>query len=256
VQKGLAEEGITSCSYDRPGYGFSPLPETEEKSTLQYHIDNIHQLLSLSPYINYGRVSMVHVGHSYGGGIALGYAGTFPENVKGLILLEPCTEYAYQHPSFRKLFVHYSNVIAKAKLITQLGISTVLSIMGIHFFPIPNHEYSGLYKKFDLEVDTFIAMENELKDITEFHEAIGKYQTIQNKELDVVWVEPGIFKVPPVGLSENDARGILEANADAKKRLGLSLKVNKFWVEKFELMDHLLLPSDYLNIIELIHDFM
>lgn len=84
------------CAYDRPGtiVATGPGREDFEKSrsdpvpqptTLQDHVDDLHALLKASGE----RGPYVVVGHSMGGAISRLYASEHPEDISGLVLVDP-----------------------------------------------------------------------------------------------------------------------------------------------------------------------
>lgn len=71
------------CAYHRAGYGKSeigPMPRDRQRET-----DELHQLLVIAKENS----SIVLVGHSFGALNMQVYADTSPENVKGLVLIDP-----------------------------------------------------------------------------------------------------------------------------------------------------------------------
>jgi pimeloyl-ACP methyl ester carboxylesterase len=85
------------CAYDRPGTILSTGegPEDFEPSrsdpvpqptTLQDHVDDLHALLKAS---GEGKRPYVVVGHSMGGAVSRLYASEYPEEVSGLVLVDP-----------------------------------------------------------------------------------------------------------------------------------------------------------------------
>jgi pimeloyl-ACP methyl ester carboxylesterase len=74
---------IRACFYDRAGFGWSDPPNTPV--TARSVTDDLHELLKRE------RIGgpIVLVGHSIGGFYATMYADRFPEEVAGLVLLEP-----------------------------------------------------------------------------------------------------------------------------------------------------------------------
>jgi len=71
------------CSFDRPGYGFSPpgpAPRTSERIATELH-DALHALAITGPY--------VLVGHAFGGTDMRVFAFLYPDEVQGLVLIDP-----------------------------------------------------------------------------------------------------------------------------------------------------------------------
>ena len=81
------------CSYDRAGLAWSD--RAIEPGTLERSIHDLHSLLAAAavqpPYIL--------VGHSYGGLLARAYTARFPENVAGLVLVDPVPVREWSAPS-------------------------------------------------------------------------------------------------------------------------------------------------------------
>ena len=76
------EHSVSSCSYDRPGYGFSPAPEANQaiklsQDTAQY-MDAVRQFISLD--------NVVHVGH--GVGALFAWTAADKKSTKGLFFIE------------------------------------------------------------------------------------------------------------------------------------------------------------------------
>jgi pimeloyl-ACP methyl ester carboxylesterase len=72
-----------SCSFDRPGYGFSPpgpMPRTSERIATELH-DALHKLGIAGPY--------VLVGHAFGATDMRTFADLYTEEVQGLVLIDP-----------------------------------------------------------------------------------------------------------------------------------------------------------------------
>jgi pimeloyl-ACP methyl ester carboxylesterase len=86
-----------ACSYDRAGFGWSdagPLPRTAGRIA-----DELHDLLRAAalapPY--------VLVGHSYGGLVTRLYASRHPNDVAGLVLIEPAIAEEWTNPTEEQL---------------------------------------------------------------------------------------------------------------------------------------------------------
>eukprot|EP01091_Cochliopodium_minus_P000130 TRINITY_DN10161_c0_g1_i1.p1 TRINITY_DN10161_c0_g1~~TRINITY_DN10161_c0_g1_i1.p1 ORF type:complete len:329 (-),score=74.46 TRINITY_DN10161_c0_g1_i1:39-1025(-) len=95
VQLNLEKQGIYSCSYDRPGYGFSPKPQNEEVLDLKMQMDLLNQLIHKGGIISENS-KLILVGHSLGGLQGLYYSNKYPQDLQGLVLMDPSM------PSFSK----------------------------------------------------------------------------------------------------------------------------------------------------------
>lgn len=84
LQPRLAASANT-YSYDRPGYGWSPLLRRE--CTLQRMAGDLHELVAA---LNVPR-PYVLVGHSYAAYILRVYANRFPDELAGIVLVDPLT---------------------------------------------------------------------------------------------------------------------------------------------------------------------
>jgi pimeloyl-ACP methyl ester carboxylesterase len=72
-----------ACSFDRPGYGFSPpgpMPRTSVRIATELH-DALHNMGITGPY--------VLVGHAFGATNVRTFADLYPGEVKGLVLIDP-----------------------------------------------------------------------------------------------------------------------------------------------------------------------
>jgi pimeloyl-ACP methyl ester carboxylesterase len=114
-----------ACTYDRAGFGWSeagPLPRTAGRIA-----DELHQLL------RQGAVPgpFVVVGHSYGGLVMRMFASRHPEEVAGLVLIEPAIpeEWASPNPEQQALIrrgvrlCHYGTSAARS------GVAGVVSLL-------------------------------------------------------------------------------------------------------------------------------
>ncbi|MGC9523475.1 MAG: alpha/beta fold hydrolase, partial [Anaerolineae bacterium] len=96
LQADLAD-ALRVCVYDRAGYGWSG-PSDEPRNALQV-ADELHALLAASeetgPY--------VLVGHGLGALHAELYAGRYPDQVAGLVLIDPTTDFALSPPGAQRI---------------------------------------------------------------------------------------------------------------------------------------------------------
>jgi pimeloyl-ACP methyl ester carboxylesterase len=118
VQSELAASART-FSYDRPGFGWSvPLRRTWSLQTLT---DDLHSLIRA---IGVPR-PLVLTGHSFGTYIVRVYAHRFPEDVAGLVLVDPVTPEEWMDPGWRGrarlrravLLAHVASVLARVGLV-------------------------------------------------------------------------------------------------------------------------------------------
>ena len=90
VQPAIARR-VRACSYDRAGMGFSD-PEPAHFSLRNFAAD-LHALVHAAPIAT----PFVLVGHSMGGGLALLYTELYPQDVSGLVLVDPWSAYFFSH---------------------------------------------------------------------------------------------------------------------------------------------------------------
>ena len=71
------------CAYDRPGFGWSePSPDPQDAA---HNAQQLHALLAKANITD----PLVYVGHSFGGDVARVFAANYPEDVVGLVLVDP-----------------------------------------------------------------------------------------------------------------------------------------------------------------------
>jgi len=80
----LIDRRTRVCAYDRAGFGFSQLGADLPRD-LNYDLADLHDVLHGGD----DRGPFVLVGHSMGGTLAAAYADRYPEDVAGLVLIEP-----------------------------------------------------------------------------------------------------------------------------------------------------------------------
>lgn len=71
------------CSYDRAGFGFSDAPR--KPSTAAEVVSDLHRLVQRAGIAR----PLVLMGHSSGGLYAMLYAATYPDDVAGMVLIDP-----------------------------------------------------------------------------------------------------------------------------------------------------------------------
>src|ERR1051325_9696575 len=83
VQNELRDE-MRTCSYDRAGFGGSDPPPSR---SLAGYVSDLHELLHRAGE----KPPFIFVGHSMGGPIVERYYWKYPEDVAGLVLVDPAT---------------------------------------------------------------------------------------------------------------------------------------------------------------------
>lgn len=106
-----------TCSYDRAGIGWSdPSPRPRTSRAIA---EELHALLSAA------RVSgpYVLVGHSLGGSHVRVYAGVYPEEVAGMVLVDPThPDQARRFPGFTAIQRQFARDIEKLSWVMPLGL--------------------------------------------------------------------------------------------------------------------------------------
>jgi pimeloyl-ACP methyl ester carboxylesterase len=87
VQPGVAKR-TRACSYDRAGMGFSPPAKDAPARTPAAIVDDLHALIHAAKIAG----PVVLVGHSLGGFNMKLYAALYPEDVAGVVLVDPSEE--------------------------------------------------------------------------------------------------------------------------------------------------------------------
>ncbi len=118
VQQRLATCTAT-LSYDRAGLGWSePGPEPRTASRIVEELHRLLQTLQLPP-------PYVLVGHSYGGLTVRLYAARYPEEVAGLVLLDPTMPEEWYPPAepAQRLLAAGARVCRRGALLCRLGLA-------------------------------------------------------------------------------------------------------------------------------------
>jgi pimeloyl-ACP methyl ester carboxylesterase len=101
-----------ACSFDRPGYGFSPagpMPRTSERIATELH-DAVHAAGIQGPY--------VLVGHAFGATNMRTFADLYPDEVKGLVLIDPDptdSETAERIATAHGFYIHQAKEIQRCR---------------------------------------------------------------------------------------------------------------------------------------------
>lgn len=119
IQNELSKDAVT-VAYDRAGYGWSQ--RANHNSTSKDCVEDLRELLQQAglkpPYLL--------VGHSYGGLNMRLYAQTYPDEVSGLLLIDPTSEFRFLPEYIDNERQHqYLNTLKQYKL------GYILSVIGI-----------------------------------------------------------------------------------------------------------------------------
>jgi len=115
------------CSYDRAGMGWSEAgPPPRDASRISAELHTLLTRAGVAP-------PYVMVGHSYGGLYALRYAGKYPEDVAGLVLLDSSHPDQFTRSAEgRAVFRHTSRLGAVLPQLTRLGIVRLTNFLPAH----------------------------------------------------------------------------------------------------------------------------
>jgi pimeloyl-ACP methyl ester carboxylesterase len=106
------------CSYDRAGLGWSD-PAASPR-TIANAVEELHALVTAAQI----PTPLVLVGHSFGGLLARCYAARYPDQIAGLVLLDPLavTEWRDPSPSQQKLLKRGAMLSRRGAFLARLGI--------------------------------------------------------------------------------------------------------------------------------------
>jgi pimeloyl-ACP methyl ester carboxylesterase len=119
VQPGIAKRA-RACSYDRAGMGFSDVARTAQARSPVEIVSDLHTLIHAANI----RFPVILVGHSLGGFNMKLYAGLYPEDVAGVVLVDPSEDRSYARAA--------DAVTAKygAAVSAQLGMGSIMQNPG------------------------------------------------------------------------------------------------------------------------------
>jgi pimeloyl-ACP methyl ester carboxylesterase len=122
------------CSYDRAGLGWSDPPSSPR--TVSNAVDDLHALLTAAQI----PPPFILTGHSFGGLLVRCYATQYPEQVAGLVLLDPlaATEWLTPSDAQRKTLKRGAMLSRRGATlarfgVVRLGLATLAS--GLRFIP-------------------------------------------------------------------------------------------------------------------------
>ena len=123
VQPAVAAFART-CAYDRAGLGWSD-PASSPRSFSRI-VDDLRAVVARAgtgPWITLGAGSrVILVGHSFGSLIVRGYAARYPEQVAGLVLVDPPTEWIEAAPERTRLIRRARQASAIGELLARVGV--------------------------------------------------------------------------------------------------------------------------------------
>ena len=125
IQAGIA--GFTRVlAYDRAGQGWSdPSPRPRTPANLTGELKDLLFMLDLHP-------PYVLVGHSFGGLLARFFAGFYPEDVSGIILVDSSDVKQYDSfPNLDKMVSQTAVGVRLQKFVSRLGLGKVLTRMSM-----------------------------------------------------------------------------------------------------------------------------
>jgi pimeloyl-ACP methyl ester carboxylesterase len=141
VQEKIAKITKT-ISYDKPGIGKSQLANSPR--TLENVSDELKELLA-KEWI--GNTPIIFVGHSMGGYVARYYLNRYPDNIVGLVLVDPGSEYLEEE--YRKISTDEENRIADSTLAAQIKLIPKGFQMEAKAYP----SHDSILKTFSIETD-------------------------------------------------------------------------------------------------------
>jgi pimeloyl-ACP methyl ester carboxylesterase len=123
VQPGIAAFART-CAYDRAGLGWSD--SASSPRTFARIVDDLRAVVARAgtgPWISLAAGSrVILVGHSFGSLVIRGYAARYPEQVAGLVLVDPPTEWIESVPERTRLIRRARQASAIGEFLARIGV--------------------------------------------------------------------------------------------------------------------------------------
>jgi len=224
VQPAVAR-ATRACSYDRAGFGWSdagPLPRTAGRVA-----DELHALLHAAavpkPY--------VLVGHSYGGLVMRVYAARHPDEVAGLVLIEPAVPEEWGQPTEERQALiargvrlcGYGTMAARhglahlVSVLVRLGaLSAARLLVGLVSRGGLRREDEGILAPVWKLPPDVRAVLREMWTQPQFFEALGsQIETICESATDVMRTEPADYRDVPLVVISSARADEARLKADA-----------------------------------------
>lgn len=200
---------IKMFTYDRAGYGLSEA--TTRERTPKQEAKDLYSLFQKSglkgPYIL--------VGHSYGAIINSNFVEEYPEEVAGMILIDPISEKQLQDSEFKKDISKKKNIKSLQKISSNVGAVRFLDKLNIisiekEYLDMLPEECSKIFKDNSVGKKHLDAYYRELKALTEYKNATQKENLLGEKPLI-------ILASKSKGLTEEEEKKRMEYNEELLK---------------------------------------
>lgn len=144
VQEEIAKTSKT-LSYDKAGIGKSELADSPR--TLENVYDELKELLSKEGISN---TPIIFVGHSMGGYVARYYLNRYPDNIVGLVLVDPGSEFLEEE--HRKILTEKEKMIQDSTLTAQIELIPKGFQMEALAYPLHDSTLKTLTIKTDIPI--------------------------------------------------------------------------------------------------------
>ena len=187
-----------TCVYDRAGFGWSecgPLPRTAGRAADELHFA-LERAGERPPYLL--------VGHSYGGLVMRIFAGRYPADVAGLVLVDPAHPEDWLNPAPKEQHRIDRGVrlCRQGQLASRVGLAHVVSaLVGAGAVPAARRLVNGVTRhRFETDLDFILAP---------FLKLPGHVQPLVRQ----FWTRPGFFAAlgSQIASMSTSAREVLDA---------------------------------------------